>query len=43
MASYIMGMNLPSSTTPGGLFEYLMVFLLLAAVLAYAILYFGSA
>ena len=34
-------MNLPSSTTPDGLFEYLMAFLLLAAVLAYAILYFG--
>jgi hypothetical protein len=36
-----MGMTLPPLTTPDGLFEYLMAFLLLAAVLAYAILYFG--
>jgi len=35
-------MNLPSSTTPEGLFDYLMIFLLLAAVLAYAVLYFGG-
>jgi hypothetical protein len=35
-------MNLPSTTTPDGLFEYLMVFLLLAAVLGFAILYFGG-
>ena len=32
-------MDLPSSTTPEGLFEYLMAFLLLAAVLAYLVLY----
>jgi len=35
-------MNVPSTTTPEGLFEYLMVFLLLAAVLGFAILYFGG-
>ena len=34
-------MHLPSSSTPEGLFEYLTAFLLLAAVLAYAVLYFG--
>jgi len=34
-------MALPSLTTPEGLFDYLMAFLLLAAALAYAILYFG--
>jgi hypothetical protein len=33
-------MNLPSTTTPEGLFNYLMVFLLVAAVIALAILYF---
>jgi len=36
-------MNLPSLTTPEGLFDYLMAFLLLLAALAYVILYFGSA
>lgn len=36
-------MNLPSSTTPDGLFEYLMVALLLAAVLGYLVLYLGTA
>ncbi len=35
-------MYLPSPTTPEGLFDYLMVFLLLAAVLAFAVLYFGG-
>lgn len=35
-------MNLPSLTTPEGLFDYLMAFLLLAAVLGYAILYFSG-
>jgi len=35
-------MNLPSTTTPEGLFDYLMVFLLLASILAYAVLYFGG-
>jgi hypothetical protein len=29
-------------TSPDGLFEYMMAFLLLAAVLGYAILYFGG-
>lgn len=36
------GMNLPSMTTPEGLFDYLMAIVLLAAVLAYAILYFSG-
>lgn len=35
-------MNLPSTRTPDGLFDYLMVLLLLAAALGYAILYFGG-
>jgi len=35
-------MNLPSSTTPDGLFEYMMVFILLAAVLGFAVIYFGG-
>ncbi|AXG07501.1 hypothetical protein DU500_14295 [Haloplanus rubicundus] len=35
-------MNLPSTTTPDGLFEYLMALILLAAVLGYAVLYFGG-
>lgn len=35
-------MALPSTTTPEGLFDYLVAFLLLAAVLAFAILYFGG-
>jgi hypothetical protein len=35
-------MNLPSMTTPEGLFDYLVALLLLAAVLGYAILYFGG-
>jgi hypothetical protein len=35
-------MNVPSLTTPEGLFDYLMAFVVLAAVLAYAILYFGG-
>jgi len=35
-------MNVPPLTTPEGLFDYLMAFLVLAAVLAYAILYFGG-
>ena len=34
-------MNFPSPTTPEGIFDYLMVFLLLAAALGFAILYFG--
>jgi hypothetical protein len=34
-------MNVPSPTTPEGIFDYLMVFLLLAAALGFAILYFG--
>lgn len=33
-------MNLPSTTTPEGLFNYMMVIILLAAVLGLAILYF---
>jgi hypothetical protein len=32
-------MNLPSTTTPEGLFNYMMVIILLAAVLGIAILY----
>jgi len=36
-------MNLPSSTTPEGLFDYLMAALLLAAVLGYLVLYLGTA
>jgi hypothetical protein len=35
-------MDLPSSTTPEGLFDYLVVFLLLAAVLAFLVLYVAS-
>jgi len=35
-------MNVPPLTTPEGLFDYLMVFVVLAAVLAYAVLYFGG-
>ncbi len=34
-------MNLPPSTTPEGLFDYLMAFILLSAALAFAIIYFG--
>ncbi len=33
-------MNLPSTTTPEGLFNYLMAIILLGAVLGLAILYF---
>ena len=35
-------MNLPSSTTPEGIFEYMMVFVLLAAALGFAVIYFGG-
>jgi hypothetical protein len=35
-------MNLPSLTTPDGLFEYMMVFILLAAALGFAVIYFGG-
>lgn len=33
-------MNLPSTTTPEGLFNYMMVVILFAAILALVILYF---
>jgi len=35
-------MDLPPLTSPEGLFDYLMVLLLVAAVLAYAILYVSA-
>jgi hypothetical protein len=35
-------MSLPPLTTPEGLFDYLVVLLLLAAVVGYAVLYFGG-
>jgi hypothetical protein len=34
-------MSRPPLTTPEGLFEYLMAFIILSAVLAFAIIYFG--
>jgi hypothetical protein len=35
-------MNLPSSTTPEGLFDYMMVCIILAAALAFVVLYFAG-
>jgi hypothetical protein len=35
-------MDLPPMTTPEGLFEYLVAFLLLAAVLAFLVLFVGA-
>lgn len=35
-------MHLPSSTTPEGLFDYIMIFVILAAILGYAVLFFGG-
>ena len=34
-------MTFPPLTTPEGLFDYLMVLIILSAALAFAILYFG--